>query len=285
VVLCSHAHFDHYDGVYSLPARDTFEIWALDRVAGPVADPWLLRAPFLDARPVRFDRRPTDGETLAWREYRLRFLFLPGQTEFTMGVETQIDGKKCFFTADNFFHHDQYSGTGGWMGLNRSSPLPYAESAQKVLDARPDWVLCEHGSAMEFNAEDFRRRVEWGKIAAKAADAICISGNHRYDWDPHRVRVEPLLQKVKPGATLKATLVATNVLDRPEKLRVVLEGRGLMPDSTWELEAKAGQTVRQAVEVRLDDKISAGRHVFILRTATNGRPDPSDGFLVAQIDR
>ena len=139
VVLCSHAHFDHYDGVYSILQRDQPQVWTLDHVAIPVSDPSLLRILFLDPRPVKFDRLAKDGETLNWREYRLRFRFLPGQTEFTMGVETEIDGKKCFFTADNFFHQDQFSGTGGWMGLNRSFPLPYAESAQKVLDAHPDW--------------------------------------------------------------------------------------------------------------------------------------------------
>ena len=32
------------------------------------------------------------------------------------------------FTADNFFHQDQFSGSGGWMGLNRSSPVLYGQS-------------------------------------------------------------------------------------------------------------------------------------------------------------
>src|SRR5262249_25670366 len=27
VVMFSHAHFDHYDGVYHLPGRDKFEVW------------------------------------------------------------------------------------------------------------------------------------------------------------------------------------------------------------------------------------------------------------------
>jgi glyoxylase-like metal-dependent hydrolase (beta-lactamase superfamily II) len=283
VVLCSHAHFDHYDGVYSLPARDTFEIWTLDRVAVPLADPALLRAPFLDARPVRIDRRPKDGETLAWREYRLRFCFLPGQTEYTMGVEADIDGKKCFFTADNFFHHDQFTGTGGWMGLNRSSPLPYAESAQKVLDARPDWVLAEHGSAMEFNAEDFRRRVEWGKAAARAADAVCASGNHRHDWDPHRLHVEPLLHRARPGATLKAVLVLTNRLGRPEKLRVELQGRGRTPDQAWEVHAEAGATARQEITIPLAEKITPGRHVLPLRGTGGAWPDGSDAFVAIDV--
>src|SRR5207245_3288999 len=165
-----------------------------------------------------------EGDTLAWRGYRLRFHFLPGQSRFTMGVETTIDGKRCYFTADNFFHQDMFSGSGGWMGLNRSSPLPYAASAQKVLDAAPEWVLAEHGGPFEFNAEDFRRRVEWGRVSAVAADAVCPSGNHRHDWDINRVAVRPLLQKARPGTTAQATLVATNALNRREKLTVVPEG-------------------------------------------------------------
>ena len=179
----------------------------LDKAALPVTEPFRLRAPFLDARPVKIDRQPKDGDTLTWREYRFRFHFLPGQSEFTMGVETVIDGKKCFFTADNFFHQDMFSGSGGWMGLNRSWPLPYAESAQKVLEAAPDWVLAEHGGPFEFNAEDFRRRVAWGKESAKAADALCPSGDHRIDWNPHRVHIEPLVHKAKRGDTIEATLV------------------------------------------------------------------------------
>src|SRR5262249_25567405 len=73
VVWFSHAHFDHYDGVYHLPDRDQWQVWTLDKVAPPIADPNFLRAPFLDVRPVKFDRTPSDGDTLAWREYTFRF--------------------------------------------------------------------------------------------------------------------------------------------------------------------------------------------------------------------
>jgi glyoxylase-like metal-dependent hydrolase (beta-lactamase superfamily II) len=278
VVMFSHAHFDHYDGVYHLPERAKFQIWTLDKVAGPLADPYFWRAPFLDPRPVQFDRKPKDGDTLTWREYRFRFHHFPGQTEFTMGVETVIDGKKCFFTADNFFHQDMFSGSGGWMGLNRSWPLPYGESAQKVLKARPDWVLAEHGGPFEFNAEDFRRRVEWGKVSARAADAISPSGNHRKDWDPHRVHVEPLLQKVKPGETLKWTLVASNPLSSKETLTATLEGRGLMADQTFELTIAERSIMRRAFATKLSDKLPPGRYIFIVRTG-----EGSDSFLAVDM--
>jgi glyoxylase-like metal-dependent hydrolase (beta-lactamase superfamily II) len=285
VALCSHAHFDHYDGMYSLLEREKCTVWTLDRVAVPVADPFLLRQPFLDPRPLKIDRRFKDGETAAWREYRLRFRYLPGQTEFTMGVETVIDGKRCFFTADNFFHQDQFTGTGGWMGLNRSWPLPYAESAQKVLDAAPDWVLAEHGGPFEFSAEDFRRRVQWGKVSAKAADVLSVSGNHRIDWDPHRVHIEPVLQKAKPGATLTATLVATNLLPHKQKLTVTLEGRGMSPDQTWDVEVPVGETVRKEVTLRLAENAGTGRNVFALRVLEGDRVDSSDAFLAVDAER
>ncbi|MBY0228871.1 MAG: MBL fold metallo-hydrolase, partial [Gemmataceae bacterium] len=225
VVLCSHAHFDHYDGAYFFVGKDKPKLWATDTVALPVAEPFRLRAPFLDARPLAFDKRFKDGESIKWREYEFRFHHLPGQTLFTMGVETRIDGKRCLFTADNFFHHELYSGTGGWMGLNRSGPGLYERSARKVSAIAPEWVLAEHGSAMEFNADDFERRAEWARLGGKSADALCVSGTHRHDWTPHGLRIEPLLQEAKDGKCA-GELVVENVLGKARKLRVELKGAG-----------------------------------------------------------
>jgi glyoxylase-like metal-dependent hydrolase (beta-lactamase superfamily II) len=284
VVMFSHAHWDHYDGIYHLPDREKFQVWTLDQVAPPIAEPFRWHAPFLDARPVTFDRRVKDGESAAWREYRFHFHHLPGQSVFTMGVEAPIDGKKCYFTADNFFHQDQFSGTGGWMGLNRSYPLPYAASAQKVLDAAPDWVLAEHGGPFEFNAEDFRRRVEWGKVSAKAAGALCPSGHHRRDWNPNRLHVEPLVQKARPGALVRWTLEAENVLARKETLHVRLEGRGLIPDQTMDLEVAGGQTATKELAFRLRETSTPGRHIVVLRTMAGNEPEGSDAFIGVDIE-
>jgi glyoxylase-like metal-dependent hydrolase (beta-lactamase superfamily II) len=284
VVLCSHAHFDHYDGYYSILEREKPQFWTLDRVAAPLADPFRLRAPFVDARPIKIDRRAKDGETLTWREYRLRFRHLPGQTLFTCGIETTIDGKRCFLTADNFFHQDQFSGSGGWMGLNRSHPLLYAASAQKVLDAQPDWVLCEHGGAMVFNAEDFRRRVAWGQAAAKAADAISPSGSHLHDGDPHRVHVEPILHKARPGVTLAASLMVANPLPRTQALTVTLVGRGLVPDQTWELEVPANDSMQRNFTLKMGETAPAGRQVFALRIAPP-QMDGADAVMVVDVER
>jgi glyoxylase-like metal-dependent hydrolase (beta-lactamase superfamily II) len=283
VVMFSHAHYDHYDGIHQLPERDQVKIWTLDLVAQPLAEPFRWRAPFLDPRPVRFDQRFAEGDTAQWREYRFRFHHLPGQSYYTMGVETVIDGKRCYFTADNFFHQDQFSGSGGWMGLNRSWPLPYAASAQKVLDAAPDWVLAEHGGPYEFNAEDYRRRVRWGEASARAADAVSVSGNHRRDWDPSLIRFEPLVQKVKPGAKVHGTLVAFNPQSRRERLSVRLRGRDLTADQTIELDVPAGGSAEQKLEFQLGDRLPAGRHLLTYDVRTGASPVGVDGLLVFDV--
>jgi glyoxylase-like metal-dependent hydrolase (beta-lactamase superfamily II) len=284
VVLFSHAHYDHFDGVFPLPDRESFKVWALDRVAEPLADPFKLRAPFLDARPIVFDRKFADGEAATWREYSFRFHHFPGQTEFTMAVEATIDGKRCLFTADNFFHQDQFSGSGGWMGLNRSFPLPYARSARKVLDLKPEWVLAEHGGPYEFNAEDYRRRVRWGEAAAAAGDAVSVSGHMRRDWDPNRVTVEPVLQKAKPGAEVKATLRVHNVGPKVDRISVAVDGRGVFTDRTWTLEVGAGKSVAEPFSFPLPGKVKPGRHVFAVRARDAHGAEPCDAFVAVDVE-
>jgi len=284
VVMFSHAHYDHYDGVYDLPNRDTFRVWTLDRVAEPIAEPYKLRAPFLDARPVAIDKKFKDGDAATWREYNFRFHHFPGQTEFTMAVETTIDGKKCLFTADNFFHQEQFSGSGGWMGLNRSFPLPYARSAKKALEIAPEWVLAEHGGPFEFSAEDYRRRVKWGEVSAVAADRISPSGNHRRDWDPSRVTAEPVLQKAKPGGEVRATLKVHNPSLKADQVTVTLAGRGMFGDQTWTLDVAAGKSMDQPFAFTLPRDTKPGRHIFALRNRDSIGVEGCDAFVAVDVE-
>lgn len=284
VVMFSHAHYDHFDGVYLLPDRDSFVVWALDRVADPLKTPFRWRAPFLDSRPIAFDRTFRDGESAAWREYTFKFHHFPGQTEYTMAVEATIDGKRCLFTADNFFHQDQFSGSGGWMGLNRSFPLPYAHSAARALEINPEWVLAEHGGPYEFNAEDYRRRVKWGEASARAADAISPSGHHRRDWDPSRITAEPILQKAKPGAQVKATIRVDNFTLRTERVNVTLQGRGVVADQSWSFEIGANKSATQPFTLRLPADIKPGRHIFLLTSTDATGVEGCDSFVAIDVE-
>lgn len=285
VVGFSHAHYDHFDGIYVLNGRDRCEVWGLDLVALPLKDPFRLRAPFLDARPIKFTREFKEGDTANWGGYTFKFHHLPGQSWFTSGIETTIDGKHCLFTADNFFHQDQFSGTGGWMGLNRSSPIPYGTSAKKVLDAAPEWVLAEHGGPYVFNAEDYRRRVKWGVAAGKECDALCVSGSHLRDWTPHRLTAEPLLQTARPGDTItvKLTLAGTGVRSENVAIRIPGRGRGPFDGLSLTLRSQPGQEQSTKLSIPLAADIAPGRHVFPIAVGDSTGREPVDAFFVVDV--
>jgi glyoxylase-like metal-dependent hydrolase (beta-lactamase superfamily II) len=279
VVLISHAHYDHFDGIYELAPEHSFEVWTLGEVADVVGEPYRYRHPYSDARPLVVRRRLRPGETVPWHEYRFFVLHLPGQTEFTMGLETQIDGKRCLFTADNFFHMDQFSGSGGWTGLNRALPDGYARSSQLVLERRPDWVLAEHGGPFEFDPEDFQRRRSWAEAAAQAADRLCPSGNRAADWDPHRVACEPVLCNVDPGAQRDVLLRVRYPFAKPWSVE-------LDPSAAAEVLTEfrvEGDAQRRFLKLRVRADARPGRYPLPLVVREGREPVPSDTFVVLQV--
>lgn len=283
LVAFSHAHYDHFDGIHALKGGDKAEVWSLDTVAAPLKDPNRFRAPFLDARPIKFTKELKDGETGAWGGYTLKFHHLPGQSYFTSAIETTIDGKRCLFTADNFFHQDQFSGTGGWMGLNRSYPAVYGTSAKKVLDLAPERVLAEHGGPYVFSAEDYRRRVKWGEAAGKAADALCVSGNHQWDWNPNRVEFEPHLQSAKPGDKLKAVIRVNNTSTKNQTVTITIRGRGVVPDRTETVPVNAGTSKEADLDIRVARTAKPGRHVIEVGTRDASGVEGCDCFFAVDV--
>lgn len=283
LVAFSHAHYDHFDGIHVLPERKRCDVWSLDLVAAPLKDPNRFRAPFLDPRPITFTKELKDGETAAWGGYQLKFHHLPGQSYYTSAIEVAIDGKRCLFTADNFFHQDQFSGTGGWMGLNRSFPAVYGTSAQKVLNIAPERVLAEHGGPYVFSAEDYRRRVKWGAEAGKAADALCVSGSGQWDWNPNRVECEPHLQSAKPGDKLKAVLRVNNASGVKQTVTANVRGRGVVADSTHTLNANAGTNAEKALDLTLAAVTKPGRYIIEVRTATVDGVEGCDCYFAVDV--
>ncbi len=280
VILCSHAHYDHFDGIYSIMDRtgqnQKPKIITSTQIAEPLENPYRFWAPFLDKRPIKIDQSVPDGSSFTWREYTFRLHDFPGQSRYTMAAEVTIDGKRCLFTADNFFHQDQFSGSGGWMGMNRSSPLGYARSARKVLDIAPDWVLAEHGGAFVFNREDFERREKWGLAAAKAADALCLSGDHLVDWNPHRIRSEPILITRKDTVTAPIRWIATNTGQNPMRLDFALP-QGLR------FQSRASQRPGESLDLEVLEPIALTNHsegIDIPLIFENGFPTQGDTFRI-----
>lgn len=279
----SHAHNDHYTGVFAFAEKERPPVWALDRIAAVIEDPDRVRAPYVDPRPVPIARRFRNGAEVDWHEYRLKFHLHPGQTEFTMGMETVIDGRKVLFTGDSFYRHDQYSGSGGWSGHNRGLPEGYVYTIDQIITLSPDWILAEHGGAMEYSFDDFAARLAWAKDAAGAADALAESGDHGRDWNPHFAALRPAILRTKRGAECKVSVSANFRTERMNFFGMELR---LAKNGVF-VETKPFDSLREAsirtLSVRPDAPI--GRHVVPLEfTRRDGIVPMIDAVLVVEIE-
>ncbi|HYG33401.1 MAG TPA: MBL fold metallo-hydrolase, partial [Clostridia bacterium] len=106
-VIITHMHGDHFLQAPYLREKWGAQIWALDRM-GPVCEhpEWFdYSAPIQSygsaVDGVRFDRLFHSGEKLDWEGYHLSIDWMPGQTEFALCVQGEIDGRKVAFTGDN----------------------------------------------------------------------------------------------------------------------------------------------------------------------------------------
>lgn len=289
-MLVSHAHNDHYTGVFGFTENARPPAWTLDRIADVIENPDRIRAPYVDPRRVPVARRLRDGEEIAWREYTLRIHHQPGQTEFAMGIELRIDGRKVLFTGDNFYRAGQYSGSGGWSGHNRGLPAGYVRSLEKIIALKPDWILAEHGGAMEYSADDFALRLAWAKEAVAAADALAECGDHRIDWNPHRIAIAPAIIRAKPNDIVEATIFvdatlgklagtfapgeqAGNLMIRPAKNNVV---------GTKQIDAVRDQ---RKIGFRILPDAPPGRHVIPFEAYLGTKPLPIDCVIVVEIEK
>lgn len=284
VACISHAHNDHYTGIFALPERSTFQVWTLDRIAAVVDDPFRWLAPYVDPRLPRVDRRLKDNEVIRWHEYELRTHHLPGQTDFGMGLEVTVDDRKCLFTGDNFYHVEQYSGGGGWSGRNRGLPLGYARTAEKILKLKPDWILAEHGGAFEFNVEDFQRRRDFALRAAEVADRLSPSGRHQADWDPQQVRIEPLISRASIGHEVALKIVATNFQSRAVTIEATSHRPDLCEAAVIKFPADTNRESSAELRLTLRANTPRGRHIIPFSVTADGHPLPSDTFAVLIVE-
>ena len=275
LAVITHAHNDHYTGLFALPEPKP-AVWVIDRIADCIMTPRRYRAPYVDPRPASVQRRLQSGQEIPWREYILRFDHQPGQTEFANSIEVTVDGKRVMFTGDNFYRADQYSGSGGWSGHNRGLPGGYEASIARLIERKPDWVLTEHGGAMEFDREDFELRRRWARAAAQAADALSPSGDHRVDWNPHRVSIEPQQVTARAGESIDFELVATNPTDNIQRIVVGFQ-------KAEELTIAPRETIRKRFNMPIAQESQPGRMIVPISVTLNGQPDSSDVFIVIDV--
>lgn len=185
-MIATHYHCDHVDGAPQLMRRGV-KLHLHPRVAGPLTDPHKYEKVFFKIdRKLKPDSILPRKGVWRWNDFRFRIAPFPGQTWWHAAHLTEIDGRRVLFGGDNFQPNSRWQGTGGFSSFNGSRFDGFAESAQLVLDWKPDIIANGHRTYVHFHPSQFRKIIQWARRAEKAVADLCPSGDLEKDYYVHR---------------------------------------------------------------------------------------------------
>ena len=218
-ILISHYHYDHWLGINEL--RDIFKIktGCCEFMVDSLQNPPAYKRPFQNWPGIKIDMQLKDMQDFIWNEYEFTAYEFSGQTNFHSGYYSQIDGKKVFFTGDNFYPVQQWGGTGGLSSLNGGDLINgWPRSIKLMLKINPDWVLASHSQPFMFSIEDFKARLLWVDDAIETMKNISDEEYFQLCFNQQLFTTYPYSQLKKNK--IKVTFTAVNPTDRTINIKV-----------------------------------------------------------------
>jgi glyoxylase-like metal-dependent hydrolase (beta-lactamase superfamily II) len=275
LVVPTHIHDDHTCGIPFLQRHHGTRCWALDEVAQVLEDPaaW-ASTPCTFPKPIRIDRRLTDGERFRWEEYEFEIYFAPGQTEFHSAYAALIDGRKVAFTGDNYFLAEVvFPGRIEMLPcqttvLRNSFQLAmHRRCAEVMRKIAPELICPGHRDVLPCFKKDVDSYCDF--IARKERvfrELVAEPADHFIDlfW----ARLLPYVAIVTPGQRMQYRLLLRNNLER----RATYSARLLCPGG-WEASPEPRGLTLEA----------GGRSELLLAAHAPATPDPVRRLVTAEI--
>ncbi|MGH7957131.1 MAG: MBL fold metallo-hydrolase, partial [Opitutaceae bacterium] len=282
-VIPTHMHGDHTIGIPHLREKWGAQVWALDRMAAVLEHP--ERFPYVAPSPaygtgvesIRLDRAFKDGETFEWEGYVFTIDWMPGQTEFALGLRGTVDGRKVVFTGDNIFGDPDDPRQNGHEALvSRCSAIleeGYIYGGEYLSRIKPDIILGAHSYVMNNPAAFIERYRTWAYQMRDAFRGLIAGEDYRYGFDPFWVRAEPYRATLKPGESVEVQVHVRNFLDRAQAHRIEIHvPPGLVVEPAV-LDGRLGPETRRSfpVRVRAGADAAAGVHIVAFDITRDGK--------------
>jgi len=244
-VIPSHVHDDHTCGIPYLQKHLGVECWTIKQMAPILENPacW-SSTPCCYHKPIRIDRRFSDGEEFTWEEYKFRIYHVPGQTEFHSVITATIDDTKVAFTGDNIFEHSVAT----WGSHTEKNPIQtqvFRNSFQLSMHKRckevmkkilPERICPGHGEPFYFDKLKTEKYSDYIGQKETLFRELSPEPAEQYT-DLFWARLLPYQSVIKCGEKQEFTLLVRNNFSEAKEFRAQL-----LPPEDWEVVSAFGET-------------------------------------------
>jgi glyoxylase-like metal-dependent hydrolase (beta-lactamase superfamily II) len=278
VVLVSHFHDDHVNGIPLLQRLSGTQCWAGENFAPILADPMAYSFPCTWPEGMDVQSLPL-GTPIRWEEYEFTLYPMSGHTRWSTLIRFDVDGLVAMVTGDQYFFlgfDDPGSSASMHNHVYRNGARleSFRESNQVMLDVRPELILPGHGAAYRSTDALFRRIEEYERTYRELHTRLMPLGDDDTHFDvdsraaflvPYRVHVE------KAGAfRFRATVRNPYNREAVAKVRLVSGDGWDGAPAELSLAPRAEKTVE--LEIAPPGSEKCRRRPVALELVVDGRP-------------
>jgi glyoxylase-like metal-dependent hydrolase (beta-lactamase superfamily II) len=288
VVMPSHMHDDHINGIPHLARRHGTQVWCLDTMAEVLESPRGLNLGCVLGEPIRVDRRLGSGETFRWEEFDFEIAHSPGHTEYQMALYTTIDGQRVAFTADALYPPDQtVLAHHNLIFRNHVENDSHLRAIRGIIDHRPT-LLCP-GHEKPFAADDavLDAVLENLRTQQRFFFDLLPQGAVGIGLDPSWVKIYPYQPVVAPGMELVLEFRVQNYDPAPITIEAALVAPvewSVAPDvSCFDVPARRTIRVPVTVSIPADWTPRSNRFAIAVDIRANGRRLGQVGEAICEV--
>lgn len=264
VIIPSHWHYDHVDGIEEIVNSEGAEVWVWDGLAEHLSHPERFSTTCWTGSNVHIDRVLKEGETFSWGGYSFMVFHHPVHTEQQMALLGKIDGLDFYMVAD---------GTGYTKNGNIRSPIHcyndislssgLIKTAQSFISASPYICLPAHSNVFAVSPNDKYEFLHWSIETSDAIRSLLCPPYQDLGYNPYWASFYPVRMKLKSGQEAQTFLRLKNSSNKTVsgKFKIKCYGNVMFNNDIINYELSSGETKDFPVEIKFGNSAENGIYV------------------------
>jgi glyoxylase-like metal-dependent hydrolase (beta-lactamase superfamily II) len=276
VIIPSHWHFDHIDGIAEIAEAEGARVWAWEGLAEHIEFPRHFPTTCWTGKSIKVDRILKEGEEFEWGGYFFKVFHHPAHTEQQMALYARVDQRRFYmmadgtgYTKDGLFRTSIHC----YNGISLSTGL--IKTARSLLLANPYICMPAHSNVFAIAGNEKEEFVEWATETTDAIRALLSPPHQDLGFDPYWASFYPARVQIQPGEETEIALRLKNHTNQTISGKYQVKGYGnitldnnvieytLGPGETrdFPVVVKAGILARKGIHIVTAD-IEYGNQVF-----------------------
>jgi glyoxylase-like metal-dependent hydrolase (beta-lactamase superfamily II) len=211
VIIPSHWHYDHIDGIPALAASEGAEIWVWEGLREHVEHPENFITTCWTETKFTADRILTEGEKFEWGGYSFHAFHNPVHMEEQMGLAVRVDNIKFYFTADGSSSNREgfmRSSLHCYNGISANSGL--IKTARSFYEADPYICVPAHSNGFATHSDTRQEFMDWAMSTTDAIISLLPPGHSEIGFNPYWTTFYPAKSTMEPGEKKQVALRIKN---------------------------------------------------------------------------